>query len=83
MVAPNDLRETAGYLVADAQGRQIGRVECPMYGVAPDLPDALAVRAGRFLQHRCVVPVDAIEQIDSARALIGLRVDRDGIRSFL
>jgi hypothetical protein len=38
-----DLRRTAGYIVADRQGRLVGKVECPMYGTAPDVPDALSV----------------------------------------
>ena len=46
-----DLRHTTGYLVADAQGRIVGRVECPMYGTSPETPDALSVRSG-FLRLR-------------------------------
>jgi hypothetical protein len=41
-----DLSSITGYLVADAQGRVVGRVECPMYGTSPDEPDAVSVRAG-------------------------------------
>jgi hypothetical protein len=78
-----DLRGTRGYLVADARGRVVGRVECPMYGTTPDEPDALAVRAGRFARRRRIVPADAIEQIDGRTRVIGLRVDREGLRSFL
>ena len=43
-----DLRRTAGFLVADARGRIVGRVECPMYGTSPENPDALSVRSGFF-----------------------------------
>ena len=43
-----DLRRTAGYIVADRQGRLVGKVECPMYGTAPDVPDALSVKSGLF-----------------------------------
>ena len=43
-----DLRRTAGYIVADRQGRVVGKVECPMYGTAPDVPDALSVKSGLF-----------------------------------
>ena len=39
-----DLRGVKGFLVADARGRVIGRVESPMYGSQPDVPDALAVK---------------------------------------
>ncbi len=43
-----DLRRTAGYIVSDRHGRLVGKVECPMYGTAPDVPDALSVKAGLF-----------------------------------
>ena len=78
-----DLRRTAGYIVADRQGRFVGRVECPMYGTAPDVPDALAVRGGFLSRRRRLVPAEAIEQIDGASGVIGLRVDRESIRRFL
>ena len=78
-----DLRRTAGYLVADNRGRVVGRVECPMYGTAPDVPDALAVRGGFLSRRRRLVPADAIEQIDGQSGVIGLRVERENIRSFL
>ena len=45
-VAAADLRWLTGFLVADRDGKVVGRVECPMYGTAPDVPDALAVRSG-------------------------------------
>ena len=78
-----DLRATAGFLVADAKGRIVGRVECPMYGTSPETPDALAVRWGLFSRRRRLVPADSIEQIDDGSKVIGLRVERDAIRSFL
>lgn len=78
-----DLRSTLGYLVADKRGRLVGRVESPMYGTSPDEPDALAVRGGFLSRRRRLVPKDAIEQIDGASGVIGLRVDREMIRSFL
>jgi hypothetical protein len=78
-----DLRLTAGYIVADRQGRVVGKVECPMSGTAPDVPDALSVRSGLFARRRRLVPADTIEQIDGRAGVIGLRVDRDAIRSFL
>ncbi len=56
-----DLRRTAGYLVADRQGRVVGKVECPMYGTAPDVPDALSVRSGLFSRRRRLVPADTID----------------------
>ena len=78
-----DLRRTAGFLVADSEGRLVGRVECPMYGTTPDVPDALAVRPGPFPRRRRLVPAETIERIDDESGVIGLRVGRDEIRSFL
>ncbi len=55
-----------------------------MYGTAPDVPDALAVRSGFLARRkRRVVPRDAIEDIDDASGVIGLRVGRDSLKSFL
>jgi hypothetical protein len=76
-----DLESTTGYLVADARGRLIGKVEAPMYGTSPDVPDALAVRSG-FLRRRRLVPADAITAIDGRSGVIGLRLVRESIRSF-
>jgi hypothetical protein len=78
-----DLRRTAGYIVADKRGRIVGKVECPMYGTKPDVPDALSVRSGFLARRRRLVPADTIEQIDGRSGVIGLRVDREAIRSFL
>jgi hypothetical protein len=78
-----DLRNTAGFLVADARGRLVGRVECPMYGTAPDRPDALSVRSGFLSRRRRLVPAEAIEQIDGSSGVIGLRIERDSLRRFL
>jgi len=83
-VAASDLRWLNGFLVADREGRVVGRVECPMYGTAPDVPDALAVRSSFLARRkRRVVPADAIEDIDDASGVIGLRVGRDSLKSFL
>ena len=78
-----DLRSTAGYLVADARGRVVGRVECPMYGSSPETPDALSVRSGFLARRRRLVPAETIEQIDGGTKVIGLRVERNAIRTFL
>ena len=83
-VAASDLRWLNGFLVADREGRVVGRVECPMYGTAPDVPDALAVRSGFLARRkRRVVPAEAIEDIDDASGVIGLRVGRASLKSFL
>jgi hypothetical protein len=78
-----DLRRTTGYIVADSRGRVVGKVECPMYGTRPDEPDALSVRSGFFTRRRRLVPAEAIEEIDGASGVIGLRVERDTIQRFL
>jgi hypothetical protein len=82
-VARPELLRTIGYLVADAKGRVVGRVEGPMYGSAPDVPDAISVRSGFLSRRRRLVPADAVEQIDSRSGVIGLSIDRDAIVSFL
>jgi hypothetical protein len=78
-----DLRGTRGFLVADVRGNLVGRVECPMYGTTPDEPDALSVRTGFFARRRRLVPADVIEQIDGQSRVIGLRIGREGLLSFL
>ena len=82
-VARPDLLQTTGYIVADSEGRVVGRVEAPMYGTEPDVPDALAVRSGFLSRRRRLVPADAINQIDSRSGVIGLSVGRDAVLSFL
>lgn len=78
-----DLRRTAGFSVADASGRLVGTVECPMYGTSPETPDALSVRSGWFARRRRLVPVESIEQVDDGAKVIGLRVEREAVRTFL
>jgi hypothetical protein len=78
-----DLRRTAGFLVADARGRVVGTVECPMYGTSPETPDALSVRSGWLARRRRLVPVESIEQVDNGARVIGLRIEREAVRTFL
>ena len=78
-----DLRSVRGFLVADVRGRVVGRVEGPMYGRAPDMPDALSVRSGFLSRRRRLVPAEAIQQIDDQSGVIGLHVLRESIRKFL
>ncbi len=82
-VAATDLRWLNGFLVSDREGRVVGRVECPMYGTAPDVPDALSVRAGLLARRRRLVPATAIAEIDGSAGVIGLRVAREDIQTFL
>ena len=78
-----DLRSVRGFLVSDSRGRIVGRVEGPMYGRAPDMPDALSVRSGFLSRRRRLVPAEAIQQIDGETRVIGLHVLRESIRKFL
>jgi hypothetical protein len=78
-----DLHRTIGYRVADVRGRIVGRVECLMYGRAPDVPDALSVRSGFLARRRRLVPAETIRDIDGSSGVVGLSVDRDTIRVFL
>jgi len=80
---PADLTATTGFVVADNQGRVVGRVECPMYGALPSVPDALSVRPGRFSRQRRLVPANTIADVDPSSGVVALRVARDTIRRFL
>jgi hypothetical protein len=82
-VARPELLRTIGFLVADAKGKIVGTVEAPMYGSAPDVPDAISVRSGFLSRRRSLVPADAISEIDSRSGVIGLSVDRDAVLNFL
>jgi hypothetical protein len=78
-----DLRTTIGYLVADARGKVVGRVECAMYGRTRDIPDALSVRSGFLSRRRRLVPAETIQEIDGSSGVVGLNVERESIRAFL
>jgi hypothetical protein len=82
-VALPDLNRTIGFLVADVRGRVVGRVECPMYGTTPDVPDALSVRSGFLSRRRRLVRAETIEEIDRSSRVVGLNVAREAIRAFL
>jgi hypothetical protein len=75
------LAATVGFLVTDRSGKTIGRVESPMYGTAPEEPDALAVKAGLF--QRSLVMADTIESIDEATGVIVLACERHSVPTFL
>ena len=80
---PLNLTATTGFLVADNRGRVVGKVECPMYGTLPDIPDALSVKSGFMSRHRRLVPADTIADVDPKSRVVGLRVAREAIRRFL
>ena len=82
-LAVTDLQRTIGFRVADVSGKSVGRVECPMYGTTPDIPDALAVRFGFLSRRRRLVPASAIEEIDGSSGVVGLNVALEAIRAFL
>ena len=73
---------TSGFLVADARGRALGHVECPMFGTSPDHPDALAVRSDGPWHHRFVVPAIAIDAIDPRTKVIALGLERRQLLRF-
>ena len=77
------LKGTAGFLVADARGRVVGRVEGPMYATSPEIPEALSVRRSLLRRRRRLVPADASEAIDERTRVIGLRLERSAIRGFV
>ncbi len=78
-----NLTATTGFLVADNRGRVVGKVECPMYGSLPDVPDALSVKSGFLSRHRRLVPADTIAEVDARSGVVALRVAREAIRRFL
>jgi hypothetical protein len=78
-----DLTGTAGFLVADARGRVVGRVEGPMYGSSGETPDAVSVRFSLLRRRRLLVPASAIAAIDDRTKVIGLVIDRDAIGASL
>jgi hypothetical protein len=80
---PLNLVDTTGFLVADNRGRVVGKVECPMYGTLPDVPDALSVKSGFLSRQRRLVPADTIAEVDRRSEVVALRVARETIRRFL
>ena len=77
-VDPNVLRSVSGFLVADARGRVVGRVE---RATVTDESPRLTVRGGLPFRRRRLVPVSAIEEIDTRSCVIALRVERHALRS--
>jgi uncharacterized protein YrrD len=76
-------RDTRGFAVTDAGGHAVGRVEAPLFGTGPDVPDALAVRSGHLLHRHYIVPREAISLIDRDGRVIELRLDRRRLQRFL
>jgi len=78
-----ELRRTTGFLVADARGRVVGRVEGPMFGSSGEAPDALSVRSSLLRWRRRLVPASAIAAVHDRTKVIGLGIDHDAIRGVL
>jgi len=76
------VENVVGFLVSDAKGRVVGRVEGAVHGASPIDPSALSVRFGVFRRRRCLVPADAIAEIDGRTRVIGLGVDRQTVKAF-
>lgn len=75
---PNILHTVNGFLVADARGRVIGRVE---QATSEDGTGRLTVRGRLPLRRRHVVPLSAIDEIDTTSGVIALRVERAELRA--
>ena len=78
-----DLRSVSGFLVVDSRGRLVGRVEGPTFAASFGTPAAMTVSFGFLWLRRCRVAAESIEQIDDGTRVIGLRVDRESIKTFL
>ncbi len=77
------LGRTTGFLVADACGRVVGRVEGVMYGTSTEMPDALSVRLSPLRWRRRLVPAGAIAAIDERTRVICLLVEQTALRTFV
>jgi hypothetical protein len=69
----NVLQASEGFLVADARGRVVGRVE---RAIASEDGARLTVRGRLPLRRRHIVPAAAIEEIDQVSGVIALRIGR-------
>lgn len=70
---PNVLRSAAGYLVADARGRVVGRVE-------EASASRLTVRGRLPLRRRRVVLASEVDDVDQTSGVVALRVERAALR---
>ena len=77
-IDPNVLAATDGYLVADARGRIVGRVEAA--SVAPHAEPRLTVRSRLPWRRRRVVLASDIESVDQTSEVVALRIERDHLR---
>jgi hypothetical protein len=77
-----DLSSTPGYLVVDCDGRRVGTVGSAICSGSAVIPDAIFVKAGLLGRHQRLVLADTIDAIDPVSRVIGLRVDRNGLKTF-
>jgi uncharacterized protein YrrD len=78
-----NIEETSGFTVSDSTGRHVGHVEGSLYGTAPDVPDALAVRSDGFLHRHFLVPLTAIHKVDELTGEIRLVLESGKLQRFL
>jgi len=54
-----------------------------MYSGSPAVADAISVKAGLLGRHRRLVSAETIEVVDPVSRVVGLRIDRRGVRTLL
>jgi len=77
------IMETNGFVVSDAAGKRIGRVESALYGISHEVPDALAVRSDGLVHRHFLVPATAVRSVDELAGEIELSLDRARLLRFL
>jgi hypothetical protein len=78
------IRDTTGYLVADSDGREVGLVECPLYGQTETRPDSVAVcSSGRLFRRHYIVREGSIRAIDRRARSIRLGRPERELQRFL
>jgi hypothetical protein len=75
-VDPNVLAAASGYLVADARGRIVGRVE----QATTDGQGRLLVKRRFHWRRRRVVLASDIDEIDAGSGVVALKVERGSLR---
>jgi hypothetical protein len=75
---PNVLAATRGYIVADARGRIVGRVD--EVSVPQDAAPRLTVRARLPWRRPRIVTISEIDAVDPGNEVIALSVEREHLR---
>jgi len=76
---PNVLRSTQGYLVADARGRLLGRVERASLTDGDHNGARLWIRGRLPWRRRRIVPISAVGEIDNSARVVVLSVERSSL----